>query len=98
MPWRPFGWHPSCERHRIMESQRPGLLEQIRVLLNRSLFLRTLFVGALVALLHVPIAFIARAVSERHTTRLEASTEVTRTWGGSQTLAGPVLTIPRLEQ
>jgi inner membrane protein len=59
---------------------------------------RWLGTASLVLLLQIPIGLIAGTIQERRSTQGEALSEVTRTWGGSQQLIGPVLTIPYLER
>jgi inner membrane protein len=51
-------------------------------------------IGILVLLLAVPIGLIRSLIGQRITTRGEAVTEVTRIWGGEQSLIGPKLVIP----
>ena len=64
--------------------------------LRASLLLRLLATGFLVLLLQIPIAQIDGAIRERRATRDEAASSVTRTFGGQQTLVGPVLVVPAL--
>jgi inner membrane protein len=59
---------------------------------------RWLGTGFLVLLLQIPIGLIASTIQERRSTQGEALSEVTQTWGGSQQLVGPVLTIPYYER
>lgn len=58
---------------------------------------KVFFVGVLVLLLLVPISWIRGLVDERQVRHAEVKAELTSTWGGSQTFAGPVLVVPYLE-
>mgnify|MGYP001309669790 CR=1 FL=1 len=51
---------------------------------------KLLFVGVLALLLLIPLAMVKSLLSERRARRTEAITDITGTWGGSQTLTGPV--------
>ena len=55
---------------------------------------RLIVMGTLAILLLVPLTWVKSIVSERALRRTGAITEVSGTWGGPQTIAGPVLVIP----
>src|SRR5262245_46044257 len=74
----------------------PGVMDDLRERARRSVLLRMLFIAFLVLVLQIPIFTIDSTVSEREATRQGAIDEVTRTWGGAQQVAGPVLTVPYL--
>ena len=74
----------------------PGVMDELRERAGRSVLLRMLFIGFLILVLQIPILTIDSTVSEREATRQGAIAEVTRTWGGAQQVAGPVLTVPYL--
>src|SRR5262249_20304968 len=74
----------------------PGVMDELRERAGRSVLLRILFMVFLVLVLQIPILMIDSTVSEREATRQEAIADVTRTWGGAQQVAGPVLTVPYL--
>lgn len=59
-----------------------------------SLLARSAVVLALLGLLLVPLRMIEGLVSDREARRREAVSEIASTWGGAQTLAGPVLVLP----
>jgi inner membrane protein len=52
------------------------------------------FIGLLMALLLIPVGMIKDLVSERESSRSSAETEVAGKWGGTQRIAGPILTVP----
>lgn len=60
----------------------------------QSRLLRLLVVGVLASLLLIPVAAIDGLIRERMTQRDVAHDEVTRTWGGPQHIAGPILIVP----
>ena len=55
---------------------------------------RIVIIGVLTLALLVPITWVYSIVRERSARRDEAVREVSATWGGPQTVAGPVLSIP----
>lgn len=64
-----------------------------RPLRDSALFRLTL-IGVLVLVLLIPLAMIRGLVAERAARQGEAAAEIAGTWGGAQTLAGPVLAVP----
>lgn len=62
--------------------------------MDRALFLKTLLVAALAAVLMLPVAMIRDLVAERQARRNEAVTGIAEGWGKAQTVAGPYLAIP----
>jgi inner membrane protein len=77
-------------------------LEDLRARVQKaageSVLLRLLFLGFLVLVLQIPIAHIEGTIRERQQTREGAVAEVTGTWGGQQTLAGPFLAVPYVQR
>lgn len=55
---------------------------------------RALLVAVLVLLLLIPLAMVENLVREREWRKDEAVQEVSATWGGSQTITGPVISVP----
>jgi inner membrane protein len=62
--------------------------------LKSSVILRMLIVAALTLLLLIPAVFVHILVSERSERRDSATAEVSQSWGGAQTLTGPILSLP----
>ena len=62
--------------------------------LRSSVILRMFIVAALTMLLLIPAMFVQSLISERSSRRDSATLEVSESWGGAQTLVGPVLSIP----
>ena len=62
-----------------------------------SLTVRALLIGILALLMLIPLLFVGDIVDERASRYREVLGDVARTWGGEQTLAGPVLIVPFTE-
>lgn len=63
-----------------------------------SVTFKIFFVGVLILILLIPMASIQSLIWERKSRRDAAAAEVTDTWGGSQTVAPPVLILPYLKK
>jgi inner membrane protein len=63
-------------------------------MLKISVILRMCIIAALTLLLLIPQMIVESLVSERVERRDAATKEVSQGWGGPQTLAGPILSIP----
>ena len=61
---------------------------------SNSFLVKIFIVGVVSLLLLVPLLLLQGVVSERVQRREETESEIFRSWGGRQTLAGPVLTVP----
>lgn len=59
-----------------------------------SITLKVLVIGILILILLIPLALIQGLIDEREKTSKEAVDEITKTWGGQQTVGSPVLAIP----
>ena len=62
--------------------------------LRRSITMRALLVAVLVLLLLIPLAMVQDLIQEREYHKDDAVREVSATWGGSQTITGPLITVP----
>jgi inner membrane protein len=62
--------------------------------MRNSATARLLIMGILAILLLVPLSWVQSIVSERASRRNDAISEVSGTWGGPQTIGGPILTVP----
>src|SRR5438132_5783846 len=58
---------------------------------------KLLFVGGLVVLLLLPIEWIRGLIGERQTRHAAVKAELASTWGGQQTVLGPLLVVPYQE-
>jgi len=64
--------------------------------LRDSIVVKILAIGILVLLLLIPLSMVGSLVRERQARSEQVAAEVATTWGSSQTLGGPVLTVPYL--
>lgn len=62
--------------------------------LKSSIILRMFIIAGLTLLLLIPALFVESLISERSSRRDAATLEVSQSWGGVQTLIGPILSIP----
>lgn len=62
------------------------------------MFFKTAFIGALILLMLIPTVFIQNLVSERQERRQQAVTEISSRWAAPQTITGPVIGIPYMDQ
>ncbi len=67
------------------------MLQRMR---SNSFLIKILIVSVVSLLLLVPLLLLQGVVSERVQRREETESEIFQSWGGRQTLAGPVLTVP----
>jgi inner membrane protein len=62
--------------------------------MRTSPLLRLLIMGAILVALNVPLTMMCGVVGERAARREAVVNEVSGTWGGAQTIGGPVLSVP----
>jgi inner membrane protein len=62
--------------------------------MRNSAIARLIVMGGLALMLLVPLTWVWATVAERASRRDQAVAEVSATWGGPQTIGGPVVTIP----
>jgi inner membrane protein len=62
--------------------------------LRTSVMARLVVMGIILVGLLLPLSLVEGIVSERTVRRDSVVTDITSTWGGSQVLAGPMLTVP----
>jgi inner membrane protein len=55
---------------------------------------RLIVLGVLVVVMLIPLELIRGAVTERFARSQEVESEIAQVWGGAQTVAGPLLTLP----
>ena len=75
---------------------RPGTIERFNLWLNGSVTVRIFSITILVLLLMIPNSMIQDIIRERQYTSDNAIREVSAKWGNSQTVAGPVISVPYL--
>lgn len=77
-----------------MENQAQSSFHRFSQWLKASLLVKLFSIGFLVLLLIIPNALIQDLIRERQSRQVEVTNEVSRSWGGSQAIQGPVLTVP----
>lgn len=71
-----------------MEEKTPSFFEKYAAIFKMA------FISFLMLLFLIPQFMVMGLIDERQSTRDQAVAEVSGKWGGTQTVAGPVLTIP----
>lgn len=71
--------------------------QQERWVMNGLFVKKTGIIALLIVVLFVPLTAIKTVVKERKVRGMEAAREVSEIWGGEQTVTGPVLTIPFID-
>ena len=61
---------------------------------THSVIIRLVVIGALLLALLLPLLAVQGLVREREQRRAETESELIQSWGGEQTIAGPILTVP----
>jgi inner membrane protein len=77
-----------------MENQAPSSFEKLNQKIKNSITIRLLSIGFLVLILLIPTSMIENLIREREYRRGDVIREVSKKWGSSQTITGPILTIP----
>lgn len=72
----------------------PSFLDRLNQWARNSVTLKLLTVGLLVLILLIPASMVNSLIRERENIRDNAVEEVSAKWGGPQTVAGPVLSVP----
>lgn len=80
-----------------MEDQKTEAVIKQGTAFKDSLLFKLLAIGFLVLVLLIPNAMIQELIRERQNRQMGAVQEVSASWGGPQTIVGPVLSIPYLE-
>ncbi|HTV01670.1 MAG TPA: cell envelope integrity protein CreD [Luteitalea sp.] len=62
--------------------------------MQQSVMVRMLAMGFVLLVLLVPLELTANIIGERATRRGEVAADISKTWGGRQTLSGPMLSVP----
>jgi len=72
--------------------------EEFRTRLSNSITVKAVIIGILLLLLLIPMEMIKGLISEREKLRDQVVNEVNSKWGNTQTVCGPVLSVPFSEQ
>ncbi|MBC8485734.1 MAG: cell envelope integrity protein CreD [Bacteroidetes bacterium] len=74
--------------------QKQSSYESFSKWMKNSITLKLIIIGFLILILLIPSKMIDSLIKERESTRDSAIVEVGSKWGKTQTIAGPVLTVP----
>lgn len=77
-----------------MENDQNGFVDKARHWAKTSIMLKMITIGFLIVILLIPESMIQSLIRERSYARDGAVNEVSNKWGQSQTITGPILTIP----
>ena len=77
-----------------METKHNGFFERAGNWIRNSVSIRMFTIGIIILLLLIPVAMVESLISERQERQEEAIREVSSKWGESQTITGPVITVP----
>ena len=80
-----------------MENQENSVLSRLGNWVKHSLLVKLTSIGILTLLLMIPNSMIDGLVSERQYRLMNATREVSASWGAAQTVTGPLLSIPYSE-
>jgi len=72
--------------------------EEFRTRLSNSITVKAVIIGILLLLLLIPMEMIKGLISEREKLRDQVVNEVNSKWGNTQTVCGPVLSVPFSKQ
>ena len=70
------------------------LFNKVTTATQQSILVKLVVIGVLALLLLIPTAMVSDLVNERESTKQEAVDDICSKWGGSQTISGPVISIP----
>lgn len=71
-----------------------SFLDRINRWARYSVTLKLFVIGILILLLLIPVTMVTSLIRERENIRDEAVREVSAKWGGDQSVAGPVISVP----
>ena len=77
-----------------MENQQNASGSRVGNWLRTSLLVKLLAIGFIALLLLIPAALIESVIGERQNRKAAVVQEISASWGGEQTVSGPILSIP----
>ena len=89
------GIHPELSNAHYL--QQLSNIPDTNFFTRNHMIIKAILIGLLTLFLMIPTVLIAELISDRERTAREATTEVSQKWSGTQTLLGPVLSIPKNE-
>ncbi|HCQ30022.1 MAG TPA: hypothetical protein DIU39_07030, partial [Flavobacteriales bacterium] len=81
------------QKHKTMQAE-PSFFEKLNEKIKNSVMLRMLGIAFLILILLIPSEMVMSILRERKYRQDDVIREVSDIWGRSQTLGGPVITIP----
>jgi inner membrane protein len=71
-----------------------SLFDRLNQWLRTSTLVKLATIGILILILLIPATMLQSLITERQSTRDAAIAEISEKWGGTQTISGPVLSVP----
>ena len=65
---------------------------------RESVALRIILIAAIIIMLVVPLLMVQSLITDRQSYRQEAVNEISKSWAGEQSIAGPIITVSRKEE
>ncbi|MGB5289260.1 MAG: inner membrane CreD family protein, partial [Ignavibacteriaceae bacterium] len=62
---------------------------------KESVALRIILIASIIILLIIPLLMVQSLITDRQSYRQEAVNEISKSWAGVQTIAGPMITVSR---
>jgi inner membrane protein len=77
-----------------MEQEDKTIFDKFNTWMRNSITIRIISIGFLILILLIPAFMVRDLIDERRYRSEEANMEVSSTWGNSQTLNGPIVSVP----
>ena len=81
-----------------MKNEDQGVIEKASHWVKTSIMLKMMTIGFLILILLIPENMVESMIQERSYARTGVEREVSEKWGQAQTITGPILTIPYIDQ
>ena len=81
-----------------MNNEENGFFDKAGTWVKTSIMLKMVVIGFLMLILLIPTSMVKSMIEERSSAREGAVEEVSKKWGRSQTITGPILTIPYIQE
>jgi inner membrane protein len=65
---------------------------------RESVALRIILIAAIIIMLVVPLLMVQSLITDRQSYRQEAVNEISKSWAGEQSIAGPIITVSKKEE
>jgi inner membrane protein len=81
-----------------MNNEENGFFVKAGTWVKTSIMLKMIVIGFLMLILLIPTNMVESMIEERSSAREGAVQEVSKKWGRSQTITGPILTVPYIQE